>query len=290
MPYNGKTLTPVAPTAIAAGDRLYVGDVDADAVVVIEAEDLLDALLRVSATGGVVMFDGTAGKLVVRQRGGVAGTDQVEIYHTGSVVRIDNAESTTGIMIDSSGNVYAAGSIVAQVGPVWLSNDIDTAVSRVTAGVVGPNGGWFQNTSGRAVLGSAHTNDTVTPSNVTGLGMTLKAGRKYTGRMVCFFSNTIAVDGVRVDFNGGTATMTAFAAAITSNVQGATLSVTTSVALDTDMIATTMGVTTTVVIAFDISLTVNAAGTFIPRVGLEADSGGVITTGIGSYLWLEDTP
>lgn len=171
----------------------------------------------------------------------------------------------------------------------------DTGLKRAVAGVIattdGSSGtGWLQNSAARSRLVSNVTNDTVTPSNLTELSLTLKAGRKYTGRLTLRVSNSTAADGLLLDFDGGSATMTSFAAGIVANVQGATLGTTVSTALATDLTATALNGTGDNWIEVAISLVCNGAGTLIPRAAMNADTGGTLTVALGSYLWLEDMP
>lgn len=151
---------------------------------------------------------------------------------------------------------------------------------------------WLRQSSGRSrVATSAVTNNSITPTNITGLSATLIAGRAYSGVLTLKVSNTVAVDGLRLDFDGGTATMTLFEAGVTSaGLPAATFSVTQSSALATDIIATTMTDTNTKWIEINFGMVVNAAGTFIPRIALEALSTGVISVHPGSWMLLEDTP
>lgn len=81
---NIKTATPLSSTGLAGVDRFPVGDVSEDGWVCIEADDLLDALLRIAASNGVVSLDATSEFFVVRKRGGTVGTHEVQIKHAGA--------------------------------------------------------------------------------------------------------------------------------------------------------------------------------------------------------------
>lgn len=88
--FDIEAATPVAATALAAGDRVGVDDTSANSGaggwVAVELQTLLDGLLRVAAAADCVLtVDGTAGKLVVRQRSGTPGTDEMQVYHDGSL-------------------------------------------------------------------------------------------------------------------------------------------------------------------------------------------------------------
>lgn len=138
-------------------------------------------------------------------------------------------------------------------------------------------------------LASAVTNVTTTMANLTELTVNLIAGRKYTGRMVLYVNQAAAADGLKVDFDGGTATMTSVYTAITA-AMGATVSVRTATALATDLTATDLADTSDVAVEFAFSCVVNAAGTLIPRQCKEADAaGGTMTVRVGSYIHLVDS-
>jgi hypothetical protein len=172
---------------------------------------------------------------------------------------------------------------------------LDTGMKRVAAGVAAPSdggagAGWLQNTPGRARNTADVTNATVTFANLADLTLTLKAGRKYTGVLRLLCNDSVAADGVKLDFNGGTATMTAFAAGVVGNVQGATAGTTVSTSLAGAVNFTAMSGTGTHYIDVAVTLVVNAAGTFIPRFAQNAHTTGTATALTGSYLWLEDSP
>lgn len=145
-------------------------------------------------------------------------------------------------------------------------------------------------TATRARLASAVTNVTTTLANLTELSLTLTAGRKYTGTLVLQVNEALAADGFKVDLGGGTATFTAIRFGFDSAI-GATLGTRTSAAADTALTLTALADTSDVFVTVQITLEVNAGGTFIPRQAKQADAaGGTLTLRAGGYLWLEDTP
>lgn len=77
------SLTALAAASFAADDNLIVDDTSLATTKRVEAQNLLDALLRIAAAGGVLMLDATAEKIIIRERGGTAGTDEVQVYHDG---------------------------------------------------------------------------------------------------------------------------------------------------------------------------------------------------------------
>lgn len=292
--------TPVASTALAAGDRFAFDDVSdtPDSWDAIEADDLLDGLLRVADSTGTHIIYRVSDTLAVRQPSGTAGTDEVRISHDGTDAIINNRQ-TGGLIV-----YQIAGTERSRLSATLFQVDNDATIqwsgrSKLASpadGIIrafrtdGTTPAWIQNTGGTSFVATDHTNNTTTPTAITNLTATVIAGRKYAGELVLFCDNTVAADGLRVDFDGGTATMTTFEAAVSSNVQGATFSVTISAALATDIIATTTGVTTRLCVVIKFGFVVNAAGTFIPRAGLEAASTGVLTTRVGSYMLIQDAP
>lgn len=168
----------------------------------------------------------------------------------------------------------------------------DLGIARVAAGVAkvsnGSSGYGFLQDAGQQYLTVAVTNDTVTMASTT-LSATLAAGRKYAFRLVALLSNSTAADGVTIDFGGGTATATAFVAhAVTIDADTPpVVSVARSTALGTDVVdvATITGNTISVV---EGGIAVNAAGTFIPRIAMKADTGGTVTLAAGSSLVVWD--
>lgn len=150
--------------------------------------------------------------------------------------------------------------------------------------------GWLQNSAGRSrVTTSDVTNITITPANITGLSATLIAGRKYAGEMVLFCSEATAADGLRLDYDGGTATMTSFLAQGYLSDDGGFQAIARTTALATDTTNTTITGSTVVVVRF--AFVCANAGTFIPRFAKEADAAGAaLTVTVGSYMMIEDMP
>jgi hypothetical protein len=149
---------------------------------------------------------------------------------------------------------------------------------------------WVRNHPGRKRLTASVTNATVTFSNLTDLSVTLAAGRKYTGILAVRCSDSTAAEGIKFDFNGGTATMTSFNAGVTGNVQGATAGTTVSAALATAMNFTAMNGTGDHWVAFAVSLVCAVGGTFVPRFAQNSHSTGTATAALGGFLHLEDSP
>jgi hypothetical protein len=138
----------------------------------------------------------------------------------------------------------------------------------------------------RASLAADVTNATATMSNLTGLSLTVVAGGVYSGRAVFKCADSTAAEGIAFDFDGGAATMTAFAAGAGLLTGGTTVaSVTVSSALATDLVWTT--ITGETWLTVELSFTANAGGTFIPRFAQgTAHTSGTATVSRGSSLTL----
>ena len=199
-------------------------------------------------------------------------------------------------------SVNGGGLLLADVNMIkWSSDDesfgtADCGLKRAAAGVISTNDGtnncWLQNTAGRAFLASAFTNDTTTMNNVTGLSVTLKAGRKYAFTAHIFVSNSTGTDGFVVDFDGGTATATTYRAFMDTIADGETTFLQTEMvtAIASDITYAEAANNDVVKITITGAIVVNAGGTFIPRAGMSVDTGGTLTVHIGSHIIVEDMP
>lgn len=135
----------------------------------------------------------------------------------------------------------------------------------------------------RKALTADVTNATTTMANLTGLSVTLEAAAVYVGRLVLYCVDSVAADGIKLDFDGGAATATAFRAhgqiLNTALLTSAQIS-----AIATDITAATVTGDALAVVEF--TITVNAAGTFIPRFAQVAHTTGTATAYRGSSLSL----
>lgn len=276
---------------------------------------------------GAAIGSGTAGKVIVRQNGGVAGTDELQLYDNGtdSFVHSKNAKlrlvagdndtrmftdnavlTATGLKAWDGTSVKFQGDVnrlkvVSGLQYTWdadattISGTTDTGLKRVVATVVAPTdgssgAGWIQNTAGESrVTTSDVTNTTITPAAITGLSATLIAGRKYAGELVLYCNEATAADGLRIDFDGGSATMTSFIAQGYLSDDNGFQAIARVTALATDITNTLITGSTIVVIKF--AMVVNGAGTFIPRFAKEADAAGAaLTVTVNSHMTIRDVP
>jgi hypothetical protein len=172
----------------------------------------------------------------------------------------------------------------------------DTGISRGAAGVVdigtgaAANTAGFYNYGGTSRVAADLTNSTATMSNMTGITSTLASGRKYIGRLTLKCVNSSATEGIQFDFNGGTATMTNFFAGAGILASGGTDVIGTNISTSLAGAITFTTFTGESLVVIEISMVVNAGGTFIPRFAENSHTSGTATVRLGSFQWLEDTP
>lgn len=215
---------------------------------------------------------------VVRAAGARAGTDTDTVGSSLALAGGINTGSAVG------------GSVLIQTAPAGSTGTTaGTLTTRVTVDSTGlvTATGFVQQAGARSRVNADVTNATTTMANITGLTATVVAGRKYTGRIVLYCADSTAVDGIKVDFDGGGATMTSFRAHGTIFDTALLLSSQTT-AIATDFAVATITGDSMIEIYF--AFVVNAAGTFLPRVAQNAHTAGTATVYANSHMWLEDTP
>ncbi len=268
--------------AYSAGSLLGNSNIVATAVVTSTAYNLF-------ALGGA------NGGLIVRQQGGVAGTNEVQISNNGTnTLILDQKGSNSGVVLGGSNTqairVQSNAIIMASGTTLYYAasgfGTLDCSIARLAAGVLGPDvGSWYQNTPGEACLASPFTKNNAT-LGVTLLSFTVKAGRSYRMEGILQVSNTTAAEGVQIAFDGGTATATTFfmsASAVGSVVAGTVVSTTLA---GTITYTTVTGTDYVILRGF---LKVNAAGTLIMRAAEATTATGTLTIGAGSWIALYDT-
>lgn len=169
-------------------------------------------------------------------------------------------------------------------------NPKDTGIKRTAAGVAsmtdgGAGTGWIQNAGGDKYLTANHTNATVTPTNITDLTVTV-AARKYGFRFVAQVDNSTDADGLRFDFDGGSAGTTDFRVTCKTFANNAVAQTQQTTALATDITLATL--TGTGEFECDGSFEPSGAGTFIPRAAGNTAASGTLTVFKGSWLWMRD--
>ncbi len=212
--------------------------------------------------------------------------------------------SSSGVIVFSQGNSnavcafqYGSGlCFAAGKGPGWTGGSVastnpDVQIMRIAVGVLdvtgafGVGGGWIRNNAGEGALASAFTDATGTLA-VTNLLFNVIAGRSYRITGCLQVSNSLAADGVQLNFAGGTASATTFfmtATNIGSVVAGTVVSTTLAGVIN----YTT--VTGTDYILLNGYLKVNAGGTLILQAATNTHVSGTMTLGAGSWIELSDT-
>ena len=239
---------------------------------------------RFLSTGGIKVVAGSAANPSIQSGGN-------GFYSQGNGDLTFARSATAIIGLGVGANVLGLTDVTVLAWNATLSGAYDTGIGRVADGVVGATlgtsgAGWFQNEAGDKRLTANVTENAATMTNLTDLTVTVAAGRKYTGKMVIYCVDSTAAEGLKFDFDGGTATMTSFRAHGTLFDTGLLLSTQTT-ALATDFAAAT--VTGDSMFEVHFSFVVNGAGTFIPRFSQNTHAVGTATAYLGSYIQVSDS-
>lgn len=279
-----------------------------------------DLLRKISATSNLRLgADQTTPSTVSDVQIGTSGTNRTALTIQGSpgqavaLLRIgDSTDSsanagwqfnTSDLLVTQSGNaryispaVDISYSSFAQKWSTDPTNPFATAdlgYARAAVGVFqitdGSSGyGWVLD-GGPSRVATNVTNNTATPSAITGLSATLLAGRKYGFELTLKCSNSTATEGLRFDLDGGATTVTSLAGRLSVDEGGTTVlgTVVTS-ALATDLTVTTATGETWVTIKG--GLVCNAGGTLIPRFAESTTAVGTATVFANSTMRLWDIP
>lgn len=131
------------------------------------------------------------------------------------------------------------------------------------------------------ILTSNVSQNSATLQAITGLSSTLEAGAKYSFKMVLYVTNNVNAEGMKLDFNAGTATATAFRVHTIITDNGFNLSTNVGF-LNQPM--TTDNINGNTLVVSEGSITVNAAGTFQPQFAESTHTSGTITIFTGSHM------
>lgn len=260
-------------TETSAGvDRLWVGNADMYWYYSTTANDYIKF-----GSAGVLIGSSNAlgGKYTLR----IAGADEITI----------RTAANGGIGWGDNNNDLAAGANV-------------TAFMRATQGVVKPmqgsssvldTAGWVQNSAGDLITAADQTVDSTTLANATSLvTVSIATTRKiaFEGYFPFTAGDTVA-DGIKMDFDQGTATATYFIADFSLMDGNAFVTLTNArtaaIATDTSVAATT---NTDFVVRVSGNIVINGAGTFGFRFAKNADAGTGLTLKRGARLRLWDMP
>ncbi len=145
--------------------------------------------------------------------------------------------------------------------------------------------GVSQDTAAATSVATDQNNSSTTLASTT-LSGTLLSGGSYTFEMTLFVSETVAGEGVKVNFDGGSVTATTFRCE-TMITDTALQSATQTTALATT--AGTATITGNSVIKISGFIKVNAGGTFIPQFAQNSHSSGTVTLYTGSFMRIMPT-
>lgn len=216
----------------------------------VHIDDLGQRIILNSSPGGDIVFPGQNangflyldGSSILQSALGTNG--QLLIGQTGAFPNLTTLTAGTGISVTNG-----AGSItIASTGASSLNS----------------------------YLAADFTNATTTLNN-TLLSVPLAASTKYGCTAQLFVSDSLAADGVKVDFGGGSATFTNF-------IAGSNTALITSVTNSSTSTFSNATVTGANLITITTSIEANGAGTFIIRAAQVAHTIGTLTVSRGSRL------
>lgn len=144
----------------------------------------------------------------------------------------------------------------------------------------------FVQAYGRAYLTAAATNDTATMAAL-GLSVPVVSPNNYLFHLTVFASNTVAADGIKLDFAGGTATVSSpvIHCVVTDDAQVVQASQQTT-ALATDVTVAT--ITGGSIVLCDGFFQASVSGTVAVQFAMNADTTGVLTAAAGSSFIVEN--
>lgn len=307
-------LTEIVAADVAAADLSPLWDASASTTKKIQAQNLLDALLRIMS-GGVLIVSPAAGAAIG------AGLLQLTSTDTGNVRFLSIARPATGFdfLSIAKGNAIddltmrirnSAGNAIVEIGSIpatpraltlalsstvaWVSGatvdfPADASIGRVAPAVVGPfdggvGAGWFQNTAGRARTTGQFDKTNATLANVTGLTVNVAAGRTY--KFIASLPVTAdAAGGYKVAMAG-----TCTATTIYYDVSVVTTGVAPALTRLSALAGTAAGsLGTTVRIWIEGVITVNAAGTLTTQFA-QSTAVGTSSVLVGADMQVEDMP
>ena len=202
------------------------------------------------------------------------GTNYIALLHDGAVQwYIGNNGGEDGILaaVDNSKDIGLAGN----------NRPRDIHIGRA-AYVNAQTVHW----GNQAYLAANGTTTSATLANIS-LSASVISGKKYSFTLVLFCANSVPADGVKIDFDGGSATATNFRAQAVGHDAALFLSQQVS-ALSTDIAAAT--VTGDAQIEVNGSFEPSGSGTLIPRFAVNSATTGTLTVYRGSNLVLTEIP
>lgn len=198
---------------------------------------------------------------------------------------------TTGMSVDRGRQIgFLPAGNVGQVADDTCLSSPAAAVLRVTD-TSGTTPGRIQDTAGKQRRTATQTvTDSTTFAADNTLSATVISGRRYDFEIGYFFT-TVNTSGVKVDLNGGGATVAAINGMIT--IYSSAMAV--LAAAQITALTSTAGITASGTFAYAVikgSFEASSNGTFAPRFAQNAETGAAesVIAQIGSYMITEDTP
>jgi hypothetical protein len=292
---NGNAILSFSPMASAVNNLQISNTISSNSPVIsaVGTGTNLSITLTPKGTGSVIFPAGA------KATPGIKFPSQVDGFYerAGGAIDFVANNNDMGEFNNSLGLLLTTNSpVVGWTGSATTGSGNRTGISEAAAKVVAFGNGGSSDTTGWYVFNGTSrvtgdlTNATASMSNITGISSTLIAGRKYVGRLTVKCTNSTAAEGIQFDFNGGTATMTSFYAAGGVLASGGTDTVGTNISTSLSGPISFSVLTGETVLIIEISMVVNAAGTFIPRFAENTSATGTATVRLGTFQWLQDTP
>ena len=247
----------------------------------------MSTIINATTTNGVVIQPDNSGSLVLQTNSGTTAltidTSQRAAFVAGTAAL--PAITTTGDT--NTGIFFPAADTIAFSEGGTESMRIDSS-GYATSTVNGGGAGLLQSQHYyRLNSGNVGSNATGAQS-IFGVGISLLASTQYEFEMVFSLSKTVGTTSHTIALGfGGTATLNNIAYNILENANPAgntCLTYNISTATSTVLTSAITSATPTYIVTLKGTISVNAAGTFIPQYTLSAAPGGAYTTQIGSYI------
>jgi hypothetical protein len=207
---------------------------------------------------------------------------------TASISGAATAEvSATKLLVnDGVGIGFSANTVDAADGDVYWSRSAAGVMKACKS--IGVAADAYIQWGGQSFLAADFTNATTTMA-ATGLSVPVTSGRKYVFRAIIKASNSTPADGLKLDFDGGTATATNFWSVFRINDVGSESLQGGVSALASDItLGSFDGSADTGWVEFSGSFEPSSSGTFAIRAALVVHTTGTLTVRRGSHLIVHD--
>lgn len=251
-------------------------------------------------TGSLVGFGGSTASFPGLKRSGQAlqiklADDSGPSWIEAAFLRCPPGSSPTVAVGRGAGTKNLGLALSGNLGVAWTSggnseSGFDVEIDRVAPGVIkitdASSGLGWQQWAGESYLSADLTNATATLASTT-LSISVTSGRKYMFKAILYVSDSVAAEGVQVDFGGGTAAATNFRAHVTGF--DSALTVNTQVTSLTG-VASAGTFSGSGMIEIHGSFEPSSSGTFIPRFAQNTHAVGTLTLFRGSHIQMWDSP